>query len=174
MLRVELGGGPFPRGEGWLNVDKDPRADLVWDLEHYPWPLQDVDEVYSCHCLEHLSSMNAALAEIARICKLGAAVELRLPHPHSQLAMVEDHKHVFGTLTAINLDRHFPQLFWKGERRLKLLRTELAPTSLLAEARMELPFLTGLDDQTVMKWIPGTCHETRFYYTVIPNEHYHV
>jgi cephalosporin hydroxylase len=167
-LKIELGGGNRARGEGWLNVDVIESADVTHDLNSVPWPFADdsVDAVYSSHCLEHLHSMNQVFVEICRVCRVGARVELRLPHPASHMAMVESHRHVFSPVAAINMDKYFPELYWTAEKRLRLAGISYHPTFLLEEARSELPFLAGLTDESVMKWIPGTCHECRYDYTV--------
>jgi hypothetical protein len=173
-VKLEIGGGEWPRGRDWANLDMLPCADIVHNLEIRPWPIGDdtVEEVYSCHCFEHVGSLDSNFREIARICKLGAPVEIRMPHPYSHLAMIEDHKHVFGPVAAINMEEHFPSRFWLGVKRLKLERMELHPSIMLPQARADLPFLAGLSDEVVMRWIPGTCHETRFFYRCITNEFY--
>lgn len=170
-MKLEIGGGKHKRGPDWTNIDREPTADILHDLTVYPWPLADdsVDEVCSSHCLEHLPYITPALREIARVCKIGAPVLLRLPHPFTQLAMVEDHKHVFSSAFAENIDREFAADYWPGPKRLKLLRWE-AKSHTLDEARRELPFLRGIPDHVVFKWIPGTAFEIGYYYTVAAND----
>ena len=169
-MKIELGGGGRPRGDGFLNVDLVPGADIKHDLDVRPYPFDDdtITEVYSSHCLEHLDDPHSVLVELCRICVPGALVEIRVPHPSSDLAMVWTHKHVFSPVCAINMDEHFPDDFWPktNPKRMKLLRLGYGPTFLLAEARRELPFLAGLSDETVMKYVPRTCHEVMFYYQV--------
>lgn len=172
-MNLELGGGSYARGAGWVNLDKCDGADIRHDLDSTPWPLGDdsVSAVYSSHCLEHLRNPFLAFAEICRVCALGAPVEIRTPHPHSHLAMTAGHIHVFSPLQAENMERHFPRDFWKDQKRMRLDRIEYAPTFLLDQAKAELPFLRGLSDEVVMRWVPGACHECRFFYTVIENEY---
>jgi SAM-dependent methyltransferase len=170
-LKVELGGGTRARGDGFTNVDLVPEADFKWDLSQFPYPFPDasVNELYSSHCLEHLPEPHRVLSEIARICKVGAKVEIRVPHPNNPMAMCDGHKHVISPQQIQNADVHFRRLFWKGDRALKLIDTELAPTEGLEQAKSELPFLKGIDDQSIMRWISGTCHESRFTFKVVPN-----
>ena len=94
-------------------------------------------------------------------------MEIRVPHPTSDLAMVWDHRHVFSPIAAINADEHYPHEHWTGPKRLKLERIEYHSSILLEEAKRELPFLEGLSDEVIMKWIPRTCHECRFSYSVV-------
>lgn len=171
-MKLEIGGGKFARGDGWVSIDIDPAADVRHDLNVTPWPFEDnsVDEVCSSHCLEHIDCPFSFLNQIVRICKIGAPVEIRVPHPSSHLAMTAGHKHVFSPMQAINVDRHFPEMFWKEAKRLKLQRIDYGPTEMLAEARADLPFLANISDEAVMKWIPGTCHECRFHYLVTVNQ----
>lgn len=171
-MKIELGGGVRPRGDGWVNVDLVASADIRHDLDVTPWPLGDasVSEVYSSHCLEHLRDPFAVLGEICRVCVLGAAVEIRVPHPISDLAMTSGHTHVFSPIQALNMDHYFPQDFWRGAKRMKLERIEYHSSVLLDEAKRELPFLRGLSDDVIMRWIPRTCHECRFFYVVAAND----
>lgn len=173
-MKLELGGGVKPRGEGFVNLDKLDVADIQHDITDYPWPIEDdlVTEVYSSHCIEHIPDPMKMLREIARVGVLGCRVEIRCPHPISDLAMVWDHRHTFSPIAAWNADQYFPHEHWFGPKRLKLQHIEYRPSILLGEARRELPFLRGLSDEVVMKWIPRTCHECCFHYVVVGNEHY--
>lgn len=170
-MKLELGGGTKPRGDGWINIDLVESADIKHDLNSVPWPIQNdsVLKVYSSHCLEHLNDPMKILHELCRICVINADIEIRVPHPVSDLAMVWDHKHTFSPIAAINADQHFPEEYWKDKKRLKIDRIEYHPSILLEEAKKDLPFLTGLSDEVIMKWIPRTCHECRFFYTVKMN-----
>jgi predicted SAM-dependent methyltransferase len=170
-MKLELGGGDFNRGGDWTNMDLNPVADIVHDLELFPYPQADesVDELYSSHCLEHLVDPIGVMNEISRICKVGARVEIRVPHPNSNHAMCAGHKHVFGPMVVRNCDHHFPHLTWSGQRRLFHQSTNYGACELLADARRDLPFLVGLSDEKVMKWIPGTCHECCFHFVVGDN-----
>jgi ubiquinone/menaquinone biosynthesis C-methylase UbiE len=172
-MKLELGGGMRPRGDGWANIDLVPTADIVHDLNVRPWPIADesVSAVYSSHCLEHLQDPHAVLLEIARVCVVGATVELRVPAPGSDLEFVWTHLHCFSPVQAINMDRFFPADFWKLPKRLRLDSIQYEPSILLAEFRTEMPMFADVSDQAVMKWFSRTAHECRFVYTVVENEH---
>lgn len=169
---LELGGGNRNRGGEWVNVDCCPSADFRFDLNQYPLPFPDasIDAVYSSHCLEHLENPLRLLREIARICRIGAAVEIRVPHYAAEMAMVTGHLGVLSEQALINMDVHFVAESWDGPRRLKLNRTDYGAAAGLEKAKQELPFLNGLDDRVIMRWIQGTCHELCFHFTVIQNE----
>lgn len=172
-MKLELGGGKKPRGEGFANVDIVESADVVFDLRNRPWPFADdsVTEIYSSHFLEHVEKPLEILEELCRVCCLGAPVEIRVPHPAAHLAMIADHKHVFSPIAAMNMETYHPKEHWTKPKRLKLEKITYGPSILLEEAKRELPFLTGVSDEAILKFIAGTCHESCFFYTVVVNEH---
>ena len=87
-MKLNLGCG-FNQLEGYVNVDRETACspDQVVDLEHVPWPFDDdsADEVLLFHTLEHLGETAGAyialLKELYRICRPGAVVRIRVPHP---------------------------------------------------------------------------------------------
>ena len=173
-MKLEIGGGTtFARGDNWLNMDRVPTADIVCDLDNTPWPLADdsVDQIYTSHCIEHVKCPISFLKECTRIGKIGCNVEIRCPSPYSDLAMVAGHVSVFSPQAARNMDHHFPHLFWFDQKRPKLLHWRFLPNERLDEAKQELPFLRGLSDDVIMKYIPGCAHETVFQYVIQANEH---
>jgi hypothetical protein len=176
-MKLEIGGGTRDkaRGDGWVNIDRCEGADIRHDLNVLPWPLDDesVDEVYSSHCLEHVNGPFDFFDEICRICRVDTEVEIRVPSPGSHLEFVWDHKHCFSPISALNMERYFPRDYWKKPKRLKLNRFIYHSSMLLEQIKRELPFLEAIDDELIMKYFPATAHEVCFFYTVIPNEHFH-
>ncbi len=175
LLKVEIGGGAhFARGSQWVNIDWCDEADIKHNLNGSPWPIADdsASEIYSSHCIEHVHNPHMFLDECARIGIVGCTVEIRCPAPHSDLAMVADHKHVFAPQGARNAEYHFPELHWKHRKRLKLLSHVFQPSEMLEWAKAELPFLKGLSDDVIMRWIPRTTHDTVFMYQVVENEYF--
>lgn len=170
--KLNLGCGPNHR-EGWINLDINPPADLIHDISVTPWPIagDSIREVYSSHCFEHIDNIFAAFDEICRICRIGAPVEIRVPHPLSEMAMCAGHKHIFSPQQALNHENYFGKQIWRHAKRLRLDRIAFEPTEQLAQAKRDLPFLRGLSDHVIMRWIPNTCHESIFRFTVITNEH---
>jgi SAM-dependent methyltransferase len=88
-LRLNLGAGRQAR-PGFYSVDllPLPGVDVVADLNEPLELLPDgsVDEVYSRHTLEHVSNLLPLLAELHRVARPGARVELVVPHfsnPHA-------------------------------------------------------------------------------------------
>lgn len=99
-MRLNLGCG-FNKLDGFVNVDKSPECepDRVADLEEFPWPFDDdsADEVVMSHVLEHLGQLTetylAIIQELYRICRDGAALRIRVPHPRHN-DFINDPTHV--------------------------------------------------------------------------------
>lgn len=170
-LRVELGGGRNPR-EGFINVDAldVTEVDEVVDLSRDRLPFADgsVGVLYSSHCLEHVEPYGLLLREIARVCRAGAAVEIRVPHWLSDMAHCAGHRHAVSPTQVRHWCKDFIADWWAGgKKRLDLLRTEQIPSASFADARAAFPHLT---DEQVMRFIPDACHESRYHFTVVTYE----
>ncbi len=168
-MKLELGGGPFPRGEGFVNLDRVPGADVVFDLDtippgYLPFGDETVAEVYSSHALEHLRDPLEVLREIARVCRVGAPVEIRVPHWLSDIAMSPGHTCVLGPVAVRNICHFFLTQHWTGRpRRLELLREEYSPSAYFGELKGLYPAWT--DDQ-LLRLCPGAAHDVRFHFEV--------
>lgn len=160
MIKIEIGGGTTPRGDGFINLDILPCADTRVDLEAGLLPFDDnsVDEVYSAHCLEHVNNAVGVLRDILRVCKVGASVELRFPHWLHPMASCSGHVHVLSD-RQVKIWCEQPDSFWSGTgKRFSLLGIHYQIDVAFHELRPLFPQLT--DDQ-VAKYIPGCCHEIR-------------
>lgn len=97
IFKLNLGCGKFPK-QGYVNVDFsfDSSADLISDLNRYPWPFRDniFSVIEADHVLEHLEEPFRAMKEIHRIAKDGAKVVIRVPH-FSRGFTHPDHKRGF-------------------------------------------------------------------------------
>jgi SAM-dependent methyltransferase len=73
---------------GSVGIDFDPKscADVIHDLEQFPWPFPDqaFERVVCSHVVEHLRNPRRAMQEIQRIARPGALVEIATPHYSSQ------------------------------------------------------------------------------------------
>jgi hypothetical protein len=89
-LKLNIGSGGKPL-EGYVNVDMQPMVhpDVVCDIGKKYWPFSDnsVDEVVAEHILEHLTTPELfhCMQEMYRVCKAGAEVKVRLPHPRADI-----------------------------------------------------------------------------------------
>ena len=100
-MKLNLGSGGRPLDD-YINVDinaKAPRVNVVYDLNHYPWPFEDdsADEIFMSSCLEHLVDRNRAMKEIYRVLKKGGLAKIIVPHFTYQLAFTDPtHKSFFA------------------------------------------------------------------------------
>lgn len=83
MKALNLGCGPRLFPEPWVNADALDHigADILMDINHtpWPWPTDTFDQLFANHALEHGLYKAAMMAEIWRICKPGAFVEINVP-----------------------------------------------------------------------------------------------
>ena len=86
-MKINLGAGNS-RIDGFVNIDYDSKSnpDYCLNIEKDPLPFDDnsVDVVVAHHILEHLGEgYFYCLQELYRVCKHGATIDIRVPHPRS-------------------------------------------------------------------------------------------
>jgi ubiquinone/menaquinone biosynthesis C-methylase UbiE len=84
-MKINIGAGDV-KLEGFVTLDYDSRSnpDYQLDVERDRFPFEDetVETVVAHHILEHLGEgYFHCLQEIYRVCKHGAIVDIRVPHP---------------------------------------------------------------------------------------------
>jgi SAM-dependent methyltransferase len=106
---------------GAVGVDADPnsKADIIHNLESFPWPLKDAsfDVILLSHVLEHLSDTERTLKEVRRVAKPGAHIVIQVPYFRSPDAFADPtHKHFFTILseTFIVIPGFEKKGFWIG------------------------------------------------------------
>ncbi|NQU07597.1 MAG: methyltransferase domain-containing protein [Candidatus Abyssubacteria bacterium] len=96
-LHLGCGNKKAPEALG-IDFNSKSQADIIHDLDKSPWPLESntFERVICEHVLEHLSDLVCAMAEVYRVCKDGASVEIVTPH-FSNVNSWDDptHKHHF-------------------------------------------------------------------------------
>jgi len=167
-MKIEIGGGATPKGDGYVNIDILPCADIVFDLEDQskklPIENDSIEFVYSSHCLEHVRNAIGVLGEILRICKIGATVELRFPHWLHPMASCSGHVHVLSD-RQVEIWCSQPDNFWKDSNK-KFLLNHIHYQIDVAFHELRRHF-SQLTDEQVAKYIPACCHEIRCYLTVV-------
>jgi SAM-dependent methyltransferase len=87
VLDVGCGAKKYPGAVG-IDVSADTAADVVHDLNHVPWPLDEsaFDQILLQDVIEHLDDLYAVFGELHRVARAGAMVHIRTPHFSSALA----------------------------------------------------------------------------------------
>lgn len=98
VLDVGCGSAKWPGAVG-LDISPDTDADVVHDLDEFPYPFEDesFDQVLMQDVLEHVREPIRVMDELHRICRAGARIQLRTPHFSSMLAYSDPtHTHYFS------------------------------------------------------------------------------
>jgi len=81
-----------------IDISKDTDADVIHDLDVFPYPFVDneFDYVYADNVIEHLEDVVKVLEELHRITKDGATIKIIVPFFRSVYACIDPtHKHFF-------------------------------------------------------------------------------
>ena len=82
-----------------LDIDKDTQADIVWDLNKYPYPIENnaFANVYAKHIIEHINDPIAFMNEVYRITKPDGTCFVETPHFSCYVCYSEpQHKRYFS------------------------------------------------------------------------------
>lgn len=125
ILDLGCGRAKYP---GALGVDRSPDtdADLVFDLEEYPYPLEDgsFEQILCQDVLEHVSRPLEMLSELHRVAADGGRIHVRTPHFSSVLAYSDfTHRHAFSVLAFASLEH--PLYSYYTSARFRVVRIEL-------------------------------------------------
>jgi SAM-dependent methyltransferase len=99
VLDVGCGSSKWPGAVG-LDISADTDADIVHDLDHFPYPIEDesFDVILMQDVLEHVAEPMHLADELHRILRPGGRVQLRTPHFSSALAYGDPtHRHYYST-----------------------------------------------------------------------------
>lgn len=119
-MKLDIGCGEN-KHPGFIGIDKRrlPTVDYVIDLDEevLPFPDNSVEEVLLYNVLEHLESPWKVMREVIRVCKDGAIIRVRFPHPlHENAHKDPEHKYVlvpewfilFPELELLEVKLHYP------------------------------------------------------------------
>ena len=105
ILDVGCGSAKTPGAVG-LDISADTDADIVHDLDDFPYPLEaeSFDHVLMQDVLEHLRDPIGVMEEMHRVLRPGGRLQLRTPHFSSALAYGDPtHRHYFSALAVRSL-----------------------------------------------------------------------
>lgn len=107
---LDLGCGNRKRpGAIGLDINSRSQADVVHDLNSFPYPLPDseFDEIYVDNVLEHLDDVIRVVEELHRISKPGALVKVIVPYFRARWAYIDPtHRHFFTVDSFSYFDPH--------------------------------------------------------------------
>jgi SAM-dependent methyltransferase len=98
VLDVGCGAKKWPGAIG-LDISPDTEADVVHDLNAFPYPFEDdsFDQILMQDVIEHVDEPIRVMDELHRIARRGAHIQLRTPHFSSMLAYSDPtHTHYFS------------------------------------------------------------------------------
>lgn len=97
-MKIDIGCGRY-RKDGFIGIDmqKTTCVDILSNVDYgLPFADDSIEEVYSSHTIEHLTNCDLFLRELARVCKSGALIELRMPYYSYIFALNPGHKYPFS------------------------------------------------------------------------------
>src|ERR1700691_5226002 len=100
ILDIGCGSSKTPGAVG-LDISADTDADIVHDLDVFPYPIEDgsFDQILLQDVIEHVREPIKVFEELHRIARPGARIQLRTPHFSSVLAYGDPtHRHSFSTI----------------------------------------------------------------------------
>src|SRR5580692_8079300 len=111
-----------------IDASADSAADKVWNLDRYPWPLDDgqFSRIHMSHVIEHLEDPMRAMAEVYRVAADGADVFIATPHFSSHNSYIDPtHKrHLAARSFEYFTGEDFPT-FAGSPYRCELVKVEL-------------------------------------------------
>lgn len=125
VLDVGCGSAKFPGATG-LDISSDTAADVVHDLDTFPYPFADdsFDQILMQDVIEHVAEPLRVVGELARISRPGGRIHLRTPHFSSVLAYGDPtHRHYFSTIAIHQLAT--PRFEHYTTTRLRLVHVTL-------------------------------------------------
>ncbi len=111
-----------------IDISPDSAADAVWNLDRYPWPLEDnrFVRIHMSHVIEHLDDPMRAMAEVWRVARDGADVFIATPHfsSHNSYTDPTHKRHLGARSFEYFTGRDFPS-FTGSPFRFEVIKVEL-------------------------------------------------
>lgn len=125
ILDIGCGAAKTPGAIG-LDISSDTDADIVHDLDTFPYPIEDAsfDQILLQDVIEHVREPIRVFEELHRIARPGARIQLRTPHFSSVLAYGDPtHRHYFSALAIESLAE--PRFAHYTDVRFRVVRIRL-------------------------------------------------
>jgi predicted SAM-dependent methyltransferase len=148
---LDICGGEFPYGNGFLNVDVRPmpKVDIVADItERFPFEDGQVDEIFSCGTLEHFytGTVIQVLKEMCRVLKPGGLITVGVPNGETILADFKEgtmpfeqfNQYIYGSVQADSNPYNVHRSLWTPKRMEDALKQ--AGFTAVEEQPYDLPF----------------------------------
>jgi len=147
VLDIGCGSAKYPGATG-LDISADTDADVVHDLDVFPYPIADgsFDQILLQDVIEHVAQPIRVFEELHRIARPGARIQLRTPHFSSVLAYGDPtHRHYFSTVAIRSLGEprfaHYTDVRFRLEHVTLDLWLPFRLTGIAALAnRFQLPY----------------------------------
>lgn len=168
MGKLEIGGGAKSGLPERINLDMLDGADIVHNLESGILPFEDscFDDVYSSHCIEHVSKVHEVIGEVLRVSRIGARVEIRVPHWLHSMASCPGHCHVISD-RQLKIWCDQPQFHpFPAGKRFKMLSMHYQPDVAFFAFKQAFP---NLNENFILENMPNCCHEIRCVMEVVSN-----
>jgi SAM-dependent methyltransferase len=111
-----------------IDISPNSAADHVWNLDCYPWPLEDgrFDRIHMSHVIEHLEDPMRAMAEVYRVACDRADVFIVTPHfsSHNSYTDPTHKRHLAAASFEYFTGEDFPS-FVGAPFRFDVVKTEL-------------------------------------------------
>ena len=128
VLDIGCGSRKIEPGAVGIDISPDSAADHVWNLDQYPWPLEDnqFTRIHMSHVIEHLEDPMRAMAEVHRVARDGADVFIATPHFSSHNSYVDPthRRHLAAASFAYFTGKDFPS-FAGVPFRFDIVKVEL-------------------------------------------------
>jgi len=164
--------------EGWVNLDFDKSVspDILFDLNEIysgkklPFESNSFDYVYCVDVLEHFPDPLPLLREFYRICKIGGAIEIKVPY--GEMVFINlDHKRMFflNSFELNNFD--YDNTTKKNKVKLVYKRLYTQPTKSLIKKIVYGLFLSIINPPIGKK---SSLYDQTFLRFIFPNTNIHV
>jgi hypothetical protein len=134
---------------GSIGLDRNPdsRADVLADLDRFPYPFADssFDRLTAIHVIEHVDDVIRTMEEFHRLVRAGGTVRLETPHYTDFSSFCDPtHRHHLNSFSSPSPEQFQLPLLRREARRLRLLHAGAFSRNLGAGQAPGILALAGL------------------------------